>query len=192
MEVTYPILETLRDFVDKAGKLGIEYMVTGSFAMSAYGEIRYTRDIDIVVRLDRKNVAQFTSVFADKYYVSDLSIGRAIDRRSMFNIVNFETGEKIDCIIQKDTEFARMSFGRRRRAVVAGIEFWTTTKEDLIIAKLDWASDSHSEVQIRDIANLSYDEYDSDYVSVWIENLGLGEIWREVERWKTHHQRSDN
>lgn len=192
MESTYPILETLRDFVDKAGRLGIEYMVTDSFAMSAYGEIRYTRDIDIVVQLVRKDVAQFASVFADKYYVSDLSIGRAIERRSMFNIVNFETGERIDCIIQKDTEFARMSFGRRRRAVVAGIEFWTTTKEDLMIAKLDWARDTHSEMQIRDIANLSYHEYDSNYVANWIGRLELGDIWAEVENWKTHHQRSDN
>lgn len=192
MEHTYPILETLRDFVHKADKLSIKYMVTGSFAMSSYGQIRYTRDIDIVVQIDRGDVTAFASAFADKYYVNDLSIGRAIDRRSMFNMVNFETGEKIDCIIQKDTEFARVSFGRRRRAVVAGIEFWTTTKEDLMIAKLNWARDSHSEMQIRDIANLSYDEYDSTYVAGWIEGLGLSEIWQEVETWKIHHQRSEN
>lgn len=192
METTYPILETLRDFVDKAGKLGIEYMVTGSFAMSAYGEIRYTRDIDIVIQLERPDIARFVSAFADKYYVNDISIRRAIDRRSMFNIVNLETGEKVDCIIQKDSEFARVSFGRRRRAVVAGIGFWTTTKEDLIIAKLDWTRDSHSEMQIRDIANLTVDDYDSAYVSGWIESLGLSEIWSEVDNWKTLHQKLDN
>jgi len=192
MDSTYPILETLRDFVDKAGKLGIEYMVTGSFAMSAYGEIRYTRDIDIVIQLERPDIARFVSAFADKYYVNDISIRRAIDRRSMFNMVNLETGEKIDCIIRKDTEFARASFGHRRRAVVGGIEFWTTTKEDLMIAKLDWARDTRSEMQIRDVANLSYDEYDSNYVVDWIEKLGLNEIWNEVENWKIRHQKSDN
>lgn len=192
METTYPILETLRDFVEKAGKLGIEYMVTGSFAMSAYGEIRYTRDIDIVIQLERPEIARFVSAFADKYYVNDISIRRAIDRRSMFNIVNLETGEKVDCIIQKDSEFARVSFGRRRRAVVAGIGFWTTTKEDLIIAKLDWTRDTHSEMQIRDIANLTVDDYDSAYVSGWIESLGLSEIWSEVDNWKTLHQKLDN
>jgi hypothetical protein len=87
----------------------------------------------------------------------------------MFNIVNLETGEKIDCIVQKDSEFARQSFGRRRRAIVANIEFWTATKEDLMIAKLDRTRDSYSEMQIRDIANLSYEEYDSAYVKDWIE-----------------------
>lgn len=192
MEINYPIFETLQDFISKANKLGVEYMVTGSFAMSAYGHIRYTRDIDIVVQIDRGEADAFARIFAEGYYISDISIKRAIDRRSMFNIVSFETGEKIDCIIQKDTEFARVSFSRRRRAVVAGIEFWTTTKEDLIIAKLNWARDSHSEMQIRDIANLTSDEYDSTYVADWIERLGLSEIWGEVESWKIHHERSDN
>lgn len=192
MKAKYSILETLRDFVGKSKDLGIEYMVTGSFAMSAYGQIRYTRDIDIIVQIERSQADAFARSFAVNYYVSDISIKRAIDRRSMFNVVSLETGEKIDCIIQKDTEFARMSFGRRRQAVVAGIEFWTTTKEDLIIAKLNWARDSHSEMQIRDIANLTDDEYDSSYVANWIENLGLSQIWSEVENWKTHHQRSKN
>lgn len=192
MEHAYSILGTLRDFVVKANKLSVDYMVTGSFAMSAYGEIRYTRDIDIVIQIDRADVAGFASAFADKYYVSDLSIERAIDHRSIFNMVNLETGEKIDCIIQKDTEFARVSFGRRRRAIVSGIEFWTTTKEDLMIAKLNWARESHSEMQIRDIANLSYDEYESTYVAGWVEILGLSGIWNEVLKWKIHHPRSDN
>lgn len=192
MELTFSILETLRDFVTNADKLSIKYMVTGSFAMSAYGEIRYTRDIDIVIQIEGHDVTRFANSFAGRYYVSDSSIKRAIDRRSMFNMVNFETGEKIDCIIQKDTDFAKESFGRRRKAVVAGIEFWTTTKEDLMIAKLDWARDSHSEMQIRDIANLSYDEYDKTYLMGWIARLKLGDIWSEVENWKIHHQRLKN
>ena len=110
----------------------------------------------------------------------------------MFNIVNLETGENVDCIIQKDSEFALVSFGRRRRAVVAGIGFWTTTKEDLIIAKLDGTRVTHSEMQIRDIANLTVDDYDSAYVSGWIESLGLSDIWSEVDNWKTLHQKLDN
>src|SRR5437868_7495286 len=112
MEKTYSIIETLRDFVTRATGLGIEYMVSGSFAMSAYGEIRYTRDIDIVIQINSGQVAAFADAFADDYYVSDTSIRRAISRQSMFNIVNLTTGEKVDCIVQKDTEFARVSFER--------------------------------------------------------------------------------
>lgn len=192
MEQKYSILETLRDFVSRVAELNIQYMVTGSFAMSAYGEIRYTRDIDVVVQLGRGDDTLFTQKFGSGYYLSDISVRNAINRRSMFNIVSWDTGEKIDCIIQKDTEFARVSFDRRRTASVAGIEFWTTTKEDLMLAKLNWASESHSEMQIRDIANLSRGEYDSPYVTAWIKKLELENIWHEVETWKILHEKSEN
>ena len=110
----------------------------------------------------------------------------------MFNIINHAHGGKIDCIIQKDTEFARESFERRYKEIVSGIEFWTTTKEDLIIAKLNWARDTNSEMQIRDIANLTSSEYDLVYVGDWIERLQLRDIWDDVQKWKIQHLKIEN
>jgi len=192
MSRPYSMIDTLKDFVDKVDVLEISYMVTGSFAMSAYGEIRYTRDIDIVVRLSERNALLMVDAFAPDYYVNETSVRRAIERRSMFNMIRQPFGEKIDCIIQKDSEFGRTSFDRRQVVKVSDVEFWTTTKEDLIIAKLDWSRDSRSEMQIRDIANLTSHEYDSDYVQTWMDRLELSTIWNEVEHWKTHRDKSEN
>lgn len=186
------MIETLRDFVQKMNELDVAYMVTGSYAMSVYGEIRMTRDIDVVVQIGATDARRFFSRFADGYYVSEDSVRSAIIRRSMFNMINQQHGGKIDCIVQKDTEFARSSFARRFKASVAGVEFWTSTREDLIIAKLNWAKDSHSEMQIRDIANLTLSEYDSDYVNGWIGQLALSEIWAEVVDWKIQHNLQSN
>jgi hypothetical protein len=186
------MIETLRDFVTKANALGIEYMVTGSFAMSAYGEIRFTRDIDVVLQISEDQTKHFAQLFEADYYVSEEAVKRAVLRRSMFNVINHEHGGKLDCIVLKDTDFARISFGRRYKVTISGIEFWTTTREDLIVAKLSWARDTHSEMQIRDIANLTSSEYDSNYVTGWIERLDLSNIWNEVEEWKTHHPTTGN
>lgn len=191
MSGTYSMIETLRDFVERAERLDIEYMVTGSFAMSAYGEIRSTRDIDIVVQLRENQAASLVNSFTEDFYVSETSVRRAIVQRSMFNMIKQPFGEKIDCIVQKETEFARTSFANRRLAIVSDVEFWTTTKEDLIIAKLEWSRDSHSELQIRDIANLTSSEYDSEYLEKWIDGLGLSRIWNEVEQWKTRRDTSE-
>lgn len=109
----------------------------------------------------------------------------------MFNLIKQPFGEKIDCIVQGDTDFARTSFSRRRLAAVSSVEFWTTTKEDLIIAKLEWSRDSLSELQIRDIANLTSTEYDSGYVEKWIDRLDLFAIWQEVEQWKIRRDKSE-
>lgn len=185
------MIETLRDFVAKANKLRLQYMITGSYAMSAYGEIRMTRDIDIVIQLTEKNLAKFVEAFEVEYYISKESVLRAIQSRSMFNIIDQTHGGKIDCIVQKDTAFARESFDRRFKVSVSGFEFWTTTKEDLILAKLVWAKDTRSEMQIRDIANLSESEYDSDYVAKWIARMDLAGIWTEVEQWKIRRDRTE-
>lgn len=53
------MLEVLRDFVQKAEQSAISYMVTGSFAMSAYGEMRFTRDIDVVIEISREQIIDF-------------------------------------------------------------------------------------------------------------------------------------
>lgn len=186
------MIETLRDFVVKIGELNIEYMVTGSYAMSAYGEIRMTRDIDVVVQLRREDVKPFTKKFEADYYISEMSVTQAVGRQSMFNIISQQHGGKIDCIVMKDNDFDRQSFARRAKVKVSGTEFWSTTKEDLIISKLNWARETHSEMQIRDIANLSSTEYDSGYVDNWIKALQLDSIWEEVRSWKTQHQRQEN
>jgi len=47
-------------------------------------------------------------------------------------------------------------------------------------------------MQIRDVANLTMSEYNSDYVLDWIEKLVLEEIWAKVDEWKTLHSRIEN
>ena len=54
--------------------------------------------------------------------------------------------------------------------------------EDLILSKLDWAKDSHSEIQLSDVRNLlaAVPQLDHDYLAGWAERLGLQELYREV------------
>ena len=181
METSFSMIEILRDFVDKVDMLEIDYMLTGSFAMAAYGEIRFTRDIDVVVKLSEWHVRSFVDLFAVDYYVSEPAIKRALADRSMFNIINPVHGGKIDCIVMKDRPFSRKSFERRWKATVSGINFWVTTKEDLIIAKLNWSRDSYSPTQIKDIVNLTSTEYDSVYVARWVKHLELDGIWARFD-----------
>ncbi len=181
------MLEVLRDFVQKAKRAEFSYMITGSFAMSAYGEIRFTRDIDIVVELEPRNIERFFEIFAEDYYVSKNAVSRAVENGSMFNLIHLQKAVKIDCIILKDDEFEKLKFERRRETHIGECKFWTITKEDLIISKLNWAKNSLSEMQIKDIANLSANDYEVEYVKNWIECLKLENVWREVSKWKTQH-----
>ena len=74
-------------------------MVTGSFAMSAYGEIRFTRDIDVAIQMTEAHIEDCVAAFKADYYVSEQAIKRALRQASMFNLISNVHGGKIDCIV---------------------------------------------------------------------------------------------
>jgi predicted nucleotidyltransferase len=172
-------LDILRDVAKRFSEAGIQYMLTGSFAMNYYAQPRMTRDIDIVVALEPKDADSVVALFEDDYYVPRNALVRAIANRTLFNIIHSESIFKVDCIIRKNTEYRRLEFERRRQVDVDDIQVWIVSKEDLIISKLYWAKESHSEFQLRDVRNLLKSGYDAKYLQTWTENLGLDNLLRE-------------
>jgi hypothetical protein len=57
--------ELLRRFVAVMERLKIRYLVTGSMATMAYGEPRFTNDIDVVVALPLDLVDAFCESFPE-------------------------------------------------------------------------------------------------------------------------------
>ena len=55
------------------------------------------------------------------------------------------------------------------------------SKEDLIISKLWWAKDSHSELQLRDVRNLAAAGFDKEYIERRTGDLGLANLWQECK-----------
>jgi len=179
------MLDTLKDVARRLNDLGIGYMVTGSVAMSVYATARTTMDIDVIVQIAPSNADKFARGFEDGYYVDVESIRRAQRHQSMFNILNYNTGVKVDCIIRKSNDFEAAKFSRRRRSTIGDIEFWVISKEDLILSKLDWAKDSHSERQFNDVRNLIESGADEELIHRSIERQRLQDVWKAFKEWKT-------
>lgn len=172
-------LDILRDVAKRFSGAGIQYMLTGSFALNYYAEPRMTRDIDIVVALEPKDADSVVALFENDYYVPRNAVVRAITNQSLFNIIHSESIFKVDCIIRKNTEYGRLEFERRQQVAVDDLKIWIVSKEDLIVSKLYWARDSHSEFQLRDVKNLLKSGYDATYLQTWTEKLGLEDLLRE-------------
>lgn len=138
-------LDVIRDVADKFEKAGVKYMLTGSAAMNYYARPRMTQDIDVVVALTPKDVDMITALFQPDYYIDRNAVLRAVTNQSLFNAINNEAFIKVDFIVRKSTEYRRLEFERRREVAIHDVKVWIVSKEDLIISKLYWASDSHSE-----------------------------------------------
>lgn len=172
-------LDVVRDLSARFAQINIDYMLTGSLAMSYYAQPRMTRSIDLVVALDAKDVDAFIILFSPDYYVAREAITRALSHESVFNLIHHETVIKIDCIVRKGSDYRRLEFERRRAIKIQDFTIWIASKDELIISKLEWALASRSEVQLRDVRNLLATGYNGDYLEKWTRELGLYDLWQE-------------
>ena len=101
----------------KLDELGIGYLVTDSMATIAYGEPRFTNDIDVVISLRLEDVTRFCEAFPmPEFYVSQDAVKDAVRERRQFNIIHPASGLKVDGIIPKDDglQSLRSAIARKR------------------------------------------------------------------------------
>jgi hypothetical protein len=167
----------------RLAEAGIRYMLTGSVAMSYYAEPRMTRDADIVIDLTPDRADELVALFAQDFYIDEQAAREAVTRGSIVNIIHMELVEKVDLIISKSTEYARVAMQRRRQASIGGEGVSIISPEDLILSNLSWARAGGSETQIEDVRNLlrSVADLDISYLEQWLVRLGLGSRWEEVK-----------
>src|SRR5580704_12198835 len=173
-------LDIVRDVSDRLDAAGIGYMLTGSMAMNYYAEPRMTRDIDIVIALRGDDAERVVNLFSPDCYVSPDAVRNSISQQSMFNLIHNESIIKVDCILRKRDEFRLNEFNRRQRIKIQDFETWIVSKEDLILSKLFWAKESHSELQLRDVKSLVATGCDQAYIERWTRELDVANLWRET------------
>jgi hypothetical protein len=173
-------LDIVRDVSQRLDGAGIGYMLTGSMAMNYYAQPRMTRDIDVVVALRPTDAGRVVKLFSPDYYVSSEAVNSSIAHQSMFNLIHNESVIKVDCIVRKPGEYRLNEFNRRQRIKIHDFETWIVSKEDLILSKLFWAKDSHSEQQLNDVKNLVTTGCDRAYIERWTAELGLVSLWQEI------------
>ena len=175
-------LEVLKGVTQSLNNSDIAYMITGSIAMSYYAFPRMTRDIDIVIEIQKTDIAIIVNLFKDDFYVDQDSIERAVNNYGMFNIIHNEYVVKVDFIIRKLSEYRQIEFQRRRQIDIDNVPMWIVSLEDLILSKLWWSKDSLSEMQISDVKNLldSAVNIDNIYIDKWLERMKLQDIYRKV------------
>lgn len=156
---------------------GVPYMVVGSFAASYHGAPRSTADLDIVIDADLHELQKLTQLLQERnYYAVTEDAVEAWQQRSMFNVIDLAESWKIDFILMKHRPFSREEFRRRIKATLDGLPFVVATKEDTVIAKLEWAKLGDSGRQLEDATFLirkNWELFDHAYLNQWITELDL-------------------
>jgi hypothetical protein len=159
----------------RLGAVGIPYMLTGSMAMMFYAVPRMTRDVDLVIECPAEDLNKLLEAFAGDCYISEEAVQYAVSHQGMFNIIHLEWSMKADFIVRKASEYRVLEFSRRRIHALEEFEITVVAPEDLILSKLDWAQDSHSESQYRDVSMMlaTVLQLDFGYLEQWADHLGV-------------------
>ena len=151
-------------------------------AMIRYTVFRQTADADIILALDFTHREKLIDALEPVYYVPHQAVSRAVETHGMFNVIHQETAFKVDCVLPKPDEFHKNAFAKREKTDYYGREIWVISKDDLIISKLWWARDSHSEMQLRDVKNLMRAGFVAEYVEKWTNQIGVGGLFSQCRR----------
>jgi hypothetical protein len=175
-------LEVLIVVTERLNRTNIPYMVSGSMAANYYTVPRMTRDIDIVIELKEMEIDKFIELFAGDFYLNKEMIKKEVRRNGMFNLIHNQYVIKIDFVVKESSAFQDTAFSRKRQVLIKSSHVWFISPEDLVISKLNWAKDSLSEIQLKDVRNLieTVDNLDLKYIDKWISQLGLEKIYKEA------------
>ena len=175
-------LEVLEIVTSRLNDASVPYMICGSVAANYYTIPRMTRDIDVVIELKQGDVDNFVGLFKGDFYVDREMVANEVSRQGMFNLIYNRYVIKIDFIIKKSSAYQNAAFSRRKQVMIEQSPMWFISAEDLVISKLLWAKDSHSEMQLKDVGNLmeTVDNLDLKYIGNWVRELGLEQIYKEA------------
>jgi hypothetical protein len=178
----FELMQRVADFFESHD---VAYRVVGSLASMAYGEPRFTNDVDIVAQLTLDKVQSLCEFFAPpEYYLSESAVRSAIARRFQFNLIHSSSGLKVDIIVPKDSEFSRSEASRIRRITSEGhFSAWFASPEDVLLYKLVYyqISGSVSEKHLRDILGMMKllgPKLDISYIESWAVKLQVDESWK--------------
>ena len=176
-------------FVRPLEELGVPYMVTGVVASVIYGDPRFTRDIDIVLKLDPAETVRFAAAFDPKRYhvpppeALRREAGRL--RHGHFNVIHGDTGLRADVYLLDRGELQQWGFGRKLRLALEATAISVAPPEYVIVSKLQYYRDSGSDRHLRDIAmmlRLSAERIDRGEIAGWVSRLGLDTEWAAAQR----------
>ena len=148
-------------------------MVVGGFASSFHNRARTSNDIDIVIQIYPRNVKNILQ-YLPEWMPFEEQFKDSVARGLIFNMTDFKTGIRYDFMVYQDSNYDWTAFQRRVQVNFFDTKCFISSKEDLVISKLNWYNISQSEKQLEDLKFLLLDtSLKINYIKNWVAKLNL-------------------
>lgn len=163
--------------------LRLPFVVVGSTASSARGIPRFTKDIDLIVRIGAIQAERLASALGKEWYAEPDQIRQSIQNGRSFNVIHIPSSWKIDLFpVQTDFHDSEMDRATPEPLTIDGesVVCPVSTPEDIVLAKLRWYRDGGqvSDRQWNDIGGViaTNPSLDVDYLRLWAGRLQVTDL----------------
>lgn len=184
--MTDPSLISL--FVRPLNQLRIPYLVTGGVASVVYGEPRFTRDIDLVVKLLSRDASRFASAWAaaDFYVPPVEAIAEESERpaHGHFNVIHHHTAMRADVYLPGSDALTAWAFAHQVVRRIDDDDVVLAPIEAVMLSKLRYYQMGKSDRHLRDIRQMlriSGEFVDRAALELWAARLGVEGEWQQAQ-----------
>jgi hypothetical protein len=157
-----------------------EYVIVGGIVVSIHGVPRSTTDLDVIVSLEEKSLANLVEFLKKNGFHASIEDARAaFAEHSHFTAEDTLSHLRLD-IKGVYNEMDRNALARRMKFNFKGVNLMIETPEDLIAAKLHFGSDQ----DIRDaegVYRMQKDRLDLSYLEAACKSYGVSEALKALK-----------
>ncbi len=173
----------LRSVAQICDGLKIDYMITGSVAVAAYGEARPIANVDVVVDLTSDKVERFCQALQSQgIEARQEEVQQAATERSPLRAVHQASGMMVHFIPLSLSYFDGVRSKRRRQLPLPdNTSVWFASPEDVVLKKLVQYRSVGDEKHLRDVVGvlrLQQGTLDRIYIAQWSTTLVVAQTWR--------------
>lgn len=183
-ERPYDQAQVFGGVIDVLEAVGAVYAIWGGLAVVAYGEPRFTQDMDVLLRGESLAKAPFVrQLHETHYHVDERAVIEAALSGGSFNVIHLHYAIKVDFYVPHEPELRAMidervylPFDQMRRAAYV-------TATGVIVAKLRAYLDSGSTRHLDDIAGIvrvQAERLDVRQLDRRAAQLGCYGVWRAL------------
>lgn len=134
------------------------------------------------------HVQPLVEVMTGEFYIDEIMVTEAIERKSSFNVIHLDTMQKVDIFLLSDQPLAQVEMQRRQQLVITQNPerlTWLASAEDIILQKLIRyrLGNQISDRQWRDVLGvLKVQAYslDFNYLAQWAQTLKLADLMAQA------------
>jgi hypothetical protein len=161
-------------------ELGIDYVIVGGIAVCSWGNVRTTRDVDVIVDLNEKDIDKLIeNVRKRSFSANKDDIIMALKEKSHFTIFDERSEYHIDTKgVYGEKE--RQSLLSKKAIQLGGVRVCVASPEDMIANKLSFGS----EQDIKDAEGIyvrQKGKLDMKYLEERCENIGVYDEFVEMK-----------